>query len=137
MTVRGIWDNEEQTIFRYILDPGWTWDEFFVAKKDANVVMDSVPHKFGVILHLPTDNAIPRDVLANARKGLLGKHPSAIVIVVVSERAFVRTMIETLRGLSPIINVGLEVTPTLEEARTLIHKYLRQLQDDNGMSRNP
>src|SRR5689334_1470415 len=116
MTVRGIWDNEEQTIFRYILEPGWTWDEFFAAKKDANVVMDSVPHKFGVILDLPTDNIIPRDVLANARKGLLAKHPGTLVIVIVSERSFVRTMIETLRGLSPIINIGMEVTPTLEDA---------------------
>ena len=100
-------------------------------------MMDALQHKFGVILHLPDENVIPQDVLANARKGLLSKHPKLLVIVIVSGRSFIRTMIETLRGLSPVINIGLEAKPTLDEAYALIQEYLRQPQGDNGILPNP
>src|SRR5437868_2152447 len=99
MTVRFVWDNETQTIFRYILDVGWTWEDFFAAKKQANVIMDTINHKFGVILHLPSENVIPADVIANTRNGLRNKHPNTAVIVVVSVRPIVRTMIGTMRSI--------------------------------------
>ena len=137
MAIRAIWDNDEKTIVRYIFETGWTWDEFFVVKKQANAMMDTVAHKLGVILHMPSENVIPPDVFANARNGLLTKHGNTVILVVVSTRPFVRTMIETLRGLSPLANAGLETTATLDAARALVNERLRQVDNDDGLFQNP
>jgi hypothetical protein len=130
MTVRFVWDNEAQTIFRYIFDVGWTWEDFFAAKRQANAIMDRVDHKFGVILHLPSENVIPADVIANTRNGLRNKHPNTAVIVVVSVRPFVRTMITTIRSTPPLSNTGLEIATSLEEAYAIVEAVLSHTADD-------
>ncbi|MEO8609147.1 MAG: hypothetical protein ABI690_14755 [Chloroflexota bacterium] len=136
MAVEFVWDNAEKTIFRYIFDPGWTWEAFFAAKKEANVIMDMVGHKFGVILHLPSDNVIPPDVIANTRNGLRNKHPNTAVIVVVSERPFVRTMVGTIRALPPLTNTGIETASDLDEAYAIVHEILSRFTDDSMTRRH-
>jgi hypothetical protein len=131
MTVTAIWDNDEKTIVRYIFEAGWTWDEFFAAKKRAHDMMDTVTHKFGVILHMPAENVIHPDILANARNGLLSKHANTSLIVVVSTRPFIRTMIETLVALAPLANTGLETAATLDEARLMVNQRLHPVYNDN------
>jgi hypothetical protein len=130
MAIRVIWDTEEKTIVQYIVEPDWTWDEFFAAKEQANALMDTVCHKLGVFLLMPSDGVIPLDVLANTRKGLRHKHPNTVVIVVVSDRPFVRTMIETIRALPPLGDHGLETASTLDEARAIVRERLNQIPND-------
>jgi hypothetical protein len=137
MTIKAIWDNNEKTIVRYIFEAGWTWEEFFAAKKQANEMMDTVSHKLGVILHLPTENAVPPDVLANARSGLLSRHANTVMIIFVSTQPFVSTMIETLVTLSPLADTGLATTLTLDEARVLIYERLRELANGPAAAQNP
>jgi hypothetical protein len=136
MTVKAIWDNDAKTIMRYAFESGWTWDEFFAAKKQANDMMDTVTHKFGVILDMPVENVIPPDVLANARNGLLSKHANTVIIVFVSKQSFVRTMIETLVALAPLANTSLETTATVEEARRLVYEHLSHIANDPAASQN-
>lgn len=130
MAIGVIWDNDEQTIIQYSVEPDWTWDELFAAKEQANALMDTVSHKLGVILCMPSDGAIPLDVLANTRNGLRHKHPNTVVIVVVSDRPFVRTMIETIRTLPPLADHGLETASTLDEARAIVRERLNQIPND-------
>lgn len=131
MAVQVSWDNDDKTIIHYQFDTDWTWDEFFVAKARAQALISSVSHKVGVILETQHDGIIPYNLLANARNGLRTKHPNTAIVVIVVTRPFIRTMIGTIRALSPLSHVHIERASTLDEARPMILDYLRTLQKDS------
>ena len=130
MPVHVSWDNEDKTIIHYQFDQDWTWDEFFPAQARAQELISTVPHKVGVILETHHNGAIPHNLLANARNGLRTKHPNTDIVVIVVTRPFIRTMIGTVRALSPLAHVHLEMAFTLDEARVIILDHLHILQHD-------
>jgi hypothetical protein len=136
MAVRVFWDNDDQTIIHYQFDENWTWDEFFPAKAHAQELINTVSHKVGVILETHHNGVIPHNLLGNFRNGLRTKHPNTAIVVIVVTRPFIRTMISTVRALSPLAFVHLEMAFTLDEARLLIHDYLRTLQPDTVKQSN-
>lgn len=124
MTVQSFWDNEEKTIIRYVCEPGWTWEDFFAAKKYANQLMDTVPHKIGVIIESASTDGLPGNVLLQTRKGMRTKHPSTIIIVLIVTNPFLRTMANTLRAISPQMGHYFTLAYTLDEARALCNARL-------------
>ncbi len=130
MPVHVSWDNEDKTIIHYQFDQDWTWDEFFPAQARAQELISTVPHKVGVILETHHNGAIPHNLLGNFRNGLRTKHPNTVIVVIVVTRPFIRTMIATVRALSPLAHVHIEMAYTLEEARPMILDYLRKIQPD-------
>ena len=130
MPVHVSWDNEDKTIIHYQFDQDWTWEEFFPAKARAQELIDTVPHKVGVILETHHNGAVRPNLLGNFRNGLRTKHPNTVIVVIVVTRPFIRTMIGTVLALSPLANVHIEMAYTLEEARPIILDYLRKIQPD-------
>ena len=128
MAVRVSWDNDEKTIMHYQFDDNWTWEEFFPAKARAYEMISTVTHKVGVILETQHNGVIPHNLLINFRNGMRTKHPNTAIVVIVVTRPFIRTMINTVRALSPLANVHLEMASTLGQARHMILDYLPTLQ---------
>jgi len=126
MGVEVTWDNDGQTIFRYSLDERWTWEEFFAAKKQANALMEAISRKFGVIIAAPHMSLLPLNTLSNARNALRTAHPNAVMIVMVVTQPFVRTVISTLRDMARVTPIPIEIASTLDEAREILHKRLRE-----------
>ncbi|MEO8609148.1 MAG: hypothetical protein ABI690_14760 [Chloroflexota bacterium] len=131
MAVRVAWDNEAKTIIHYQFGENWTWEEYYPAKALAYEMISTVSHKVGVILETQHNGAIPHNLLPNFRNGLRTKHPSTVIVVIVVTRPFLRTMINTVRALSPLSNAHFEMVSTLGQARQMILDYLRTLQPDN------
>ena len=118
------WEDDTKRVMRYSLDENWTWEEFFAAKKQANEMMDSVAHKFGVIIEAPATPTLPPNIMSNARKGLRSTHPNTVVVVIVAAHPLVRTMLHTTRALGRIANLRVELASTLDEARAIIDARL-------------
>jgi hypothetical protein len=124
--VRIDWDNAEKTIICYQFDGHWTWEEFFAAKEAANALMDTVHHKLGVILYTPHHIRIQANLLSNARNAIRNIHPQTVVVVIVVTNPLVRTMISTMRAITPIGKFRIDVASTLDEARVLVNERLQQ-----------
>jgi hypothetical protein len=125
MAIQVVWGNGEKTIVHYQFEQHWTWQDFFEAKAHAQELINTVPHKVAVILETHHDGAIPYNLLANARKGLRTKHPQTALIVIVATRPFIRTMISTVRGLSPLAHTRVELASTYDEALAIAIDILK------------
>jgi hypothetical protein len=131
MTVRVSWDNDDKTVIHYQFDDNWTWDDFFPAKARAQDLIDTVPHKVAVILETQHNGVIPHNLLTNARNGLRTKHPQTALVVIVVTRPFIRTMIGTIRALSPLAHVRIEMAYTMAEARATALQFLKTLKPED------
>lgn len=126
MPVQSFWDNEEKTIIRYVCERGWTWEEFFAAKKHANQLMDTVPNKLGVIVESSSTSGLPRNLLEQTRKAVRSKHPNTVIVVLIVTNPFLRTMANTLRAISPQMGHYFVLASTLDEARALCNVRLAE-----------
>ena len=124
MGINILWDNEEQTIFRFDLDPQWTWDELFAAKKQAHAMVSMVSHKTVTIIDAPHTTSLPPNLLVNARSALRNNHPNTLVVIFVATNPFVLSAFSTMSGFLRSISLRLEFAPTLDEARAKAHQYL-------------
>lgn len=125
------WDNPAKTILRYDFDERWSWEEFFVAKKQAYTMIGTVSHKVGVIMNAPPNVTMPPNMLTHSLSALRNKHPNTLVLVFVLTRPFMRAMISTLGKISRLAASSIELATTLDEARALADKRLRALHDDD------
>ena len=121
------WDNEQQTIMRFDLDPHWTWDELFAAKKQAHELVSMVSHKTVTIIDAPHTTALPPNLLLNARSALRNNHPNTLVVIFVATNPFILSAFNTMSGFLRSIALRLEFAPTLDEARSRAYQYLDRI----------
>lgn len=120
------WEDDSKRIFCYQLDEHWTWDEFFVAKKQADAIMDSVSHKISVIVNIASRTALRPNLLSTLRKALDDKHPNIFVIVLVISDSFTRTTISQLYDIIRFSSIRVEIVSSLDEAHAIIDTRLRE-----------
>jgi hypothetical protein len=121
------WDNEQQTIMRFDLDPHWTWDELFAAKKQAHELVSMVSHKTVTIIDAPHTTALPPNLLLNARSALRNNHPNTLVVVFVATNPFILSAFSTMSGFLRSIALRLEFAPTLDAARAIAQQHLDRI----------
>ena len=124
MGIEIIWDNEEETILRYVFDAYWTWEEFFAAKEKAYNMIDAGGQKVGVIIDTPTNMWLPHKLIVHGRRALQGRHEHTSMVMFVTSSPFVRTMMNAIITVSRGLNVQLSITASVDEARALITERL-------------
>ena len=129
MGIRVVWDNPQQTIVRYIYDERWTWDEFFRAKAEAAALIGTVDYKVGVIMDAPPNVQLPPNMLTHAKSALQNRHPNTAMIVIVTTRPFLRTMINTLVKLTKGQHASIYLCANVDEAREIIRDRLESDKD--------
>jgi hypothetical protein len=125
------WDNTAKTIVRYEFDEQWKWEEFYVAKKHAYTIINTVPHKVGVIMNAPPNVQLPPNMLTHSLSALRNKHPNTVILVFVLTQPFMRAMISTMGKISRMASSSIELATTLDEARAIVDKRLYALHDDD------
>jgi hypothetical protein len=125
------WDNSAKTVVRYEFDEQWTWEEFYVAKKQAYTIIDTVSHRVGVIMNAPPNVTLPPNMLTHSLSALRNKHPNTLILVFVLTRPFMRAMISTLGKISRLGASSIELATTLDEARAIVDRRLYALHDDD------
>ena len=126
MSIKVVWDNEEKTIVRYVFDARWTWDEFYVARAEAYRQIDSVQHRVGVIFDTPPNIGLPSNMITHSKSAVNKTHSNTIVVVVVAQNMYLRTMLTMVMKLSKKAGVMMRLASSLEEARMIVHQRLRE-----------
>lgn len=125
MTVQLVWEDEHERVLRFDMDATWTWDEFFAAKTESYDLINSVPHKVGVIINIASRTALKPNLLQNTRKALSDKHPNTFVVVVVVTDELARTAIGLLYDTIRFSAMRIEFAASLDKARALIEQRLK------------
>jgi hypothetical protein len=123
--IQVIWDDDEKTIIRFIVEAHWTWDEFVTAQQVAYELAYTVPHKVGIVI--PEAGTLPPEARSGRKDFtfLTNRHPNVDIFVLVVQVALIRGMIGLLMKLySPAASLVVVVS-TLEEARSLIKGRLQ------------
>ena len=131
MGIKIQWDDAARRIVRYDFDEQWTWEDFFVAKKQAYAMIDSVASKVAVIMFAPANVVLPPNMLTHGLSALRNKHPNTLVVVFVITKPFLRAMLTTMSKISRLAESSTVVVTTLEEARALAAKRLSDIYDDD------
>jgi hypothetical protein len=129
MAIHVMWDNEDQTIFRYQFEERWTWDEFFDARDQALAMIDTVSHKVGVIMDAPPNIKLPPNLLTHSLSSLRHIHPNTVILVFIAGQSFLSMMVSMMAKMSHMTAGNLVVAANLHEARAIIAKRLHSLND--------
>jgi hypothetical protein len=131
MGIRVQWDDLSKRMIRFDFDEQWTWEDFFVAKKESYNLIDSVGRKVAVIMVAPHNMSLPPNMLTHGLSALRNKHANTHVVIFVMTNSFLRAMITTMTKVSRLAQSSTSVVSTLDEARALAAKRLNALFDDD------
>lgn len=126
MTIKLSWDNEERTALLYQFPEKWTWDDFYVIKKQADVMLDELDHSAALIFDMSLTRSIPTGVLSQSKKLLDNAHPHGTPIILVGTSLIIQAMLNlvgkfNLRATELILAVN-----TVDQAREIVRKRSQQ-----------
>lgn len=124
MGVNIFWDNEEQTILRFICEPQWTLDDLRAARLQGDEMATSVHHNVGMILDAPT--TIPAEVRHYNFTGFTKTSSQVQVMVVIANRPILRALFSLIIKVSPDAALVIRLAKDLNEARTIVKTHLGQ-----------
>lgn len=135
-----IWDDEEQTIVRFVYAGLWTWEEFNHVIREGNAMMDTVNHPVVSIVDMSNSSHVPPNALVHIKWAVdySGNHNNSRIVVFAGATAFYKTMLNVLTTLYPHINHAANFlhVNTLDEARQLARQYwqaLTEKEDKSGL----
>lgn len=116
-----MWDDEERRTIRYTATGRWTWDEFYGALEEAQVMMDGSPHtSIDFIVDMRRGNLLPSNALSHFGRLSTHSHPKSGVVVLCGTNAFVKALVNALGKVNGGLLVNLRVSEDLEEARRIL-----------------
>ncbi len=84
------WANEEQTVIRWHLSDGWTWDEFYAAKAESEAMIEQVTGVVDGLFVMDNPSYLPAYFLANLRIIVPNSHPRYGITIVVGKQKAMR-----------------------------------------------
>lgn len=118
MSITVQWDNEEHTLLRWDFVETWDWDDFLAAQKASNDLIGSVPHTVHIIGDVSRSHHLPPGAIARFRTYKRNDPPNAGRVVLVGASTYIRTIVETFRGMFPKTGGNFTFANTLDEARS-------------------
>jgi hypothetical protein len=129
-----VWDNNEQTVVRFIFEGNWTWEDFHTAIKIGTVMMDTVSHSVISIIDLRASKFLPANPMRHLRQMVSDcrKHNNASMIVFIGADDFVQAICYATRRIYLDVRAFSEFhfVDTLDEARVLSRNLHRKLVGD-------
>ncbi|MFN8375086.1 MAG: hypothetical protein U0694_19695 [Anaerolineae bacterium] len=120
MSVRVLWDNEQKTIVRYVVEGKWTWEEMYPAYNQAIEMEKAQPHRVHVILDMRKAIGVPANVMMHM-KNISDKQPANIGLsVFVTNSSFIHSLYQIGIKFYNKIEYYFRVAETLETAYSMI-----------------
>ena len=123
MGIQVVWDSDSKRSLRFVYTGRWTWDDFFVARTQADALMSSVSYKVDVIVDVRDSDALPPGVLFKMREIIRrGTHTNEGITVIVGASTLIRSIYDTFSKVYGRFTVGLPISfaPTIDDAHKLI-----------------
>jgi hypothetical protein len=118
MSITVQWDNQEHTLLRWDFVEPWDWDDFLAAQKASNDLISSVPHTVHIIGDVSRSHHLPTGAIARFRTYKRDDPPNAGRVVIVGASTYIRTIVETFRGMFPKTGGNFTFANSLDEARS-------------------
>ena len=121
MPIQAVWDNDEHTAIRYVIESHWTWEEMNAAVATSNAWLDTVDRKIDFIHDMSRSEGIPSGALTQLKRYIGKEHPNTGRSVVVSAQKSLANSVA--RGLIDMVRKlykrdwGFMFADSLEEAR--------------------
>ncbi len=128
------WCDEAKTEIRLILRDGWTWADFYIAQRDADALIETVP---GIVdgLFLPENSKhLPPNALSNLRSIVTRRHPRYGYTFVIGVHSYIATMLNAVAQLLPHYN-SVRFVDTEEEALVLLREVQAKRTSQTSKSR--
>jgi hypothetical protein len=75
MGIRVVWDNEEQTVIRYIFENDWAWEDVRVAAETSNKMLEEIARVTHFIYDTSQISRVPQGALTHLRRFVGKEHP--------------------------------------------------------------
>jgi hypothetical protein len=121
MPIQAVWDNEDHTIIRYVIEGHWTWDEMNAAVAVSNAWLDRANRKIDFIHDMSQSEGIPSGALTQLKRYIGKEHPNTGRTVVIGAKKSVTNSVA--KGLLDMVHKlyrrdwGFMFADSLEEAR--------------------
>jgi hypothetical protein len=121
MPIQAVWDNEQHTIIRYVIEGQWTWEDMNAAIATSNAWLDEVDHKIDFIHDMSQSEGIPNGALTHLKRYIGKEHPNTGRSVVIGPQKSVTNSVA--RGLLDMIQKlykrdwGFMFAESLDDAR--------------------
>jgi hypothetical protein len=126
MGITVLWDNDEQTAIRYVLDGTWTWEDMRAAIATSNAMLEQANRKIDFLYDMTHSDGIPNGILSHLRSLVGREQPNTGRQLIVGAKKSVTTAMA--RRLLSIVekvygaNWQIAFADTLDEARALLAK---------------
>ena len=121
MPIQAVWDDEQHTVIRYVIEGHWTWDEMNAAVAVSNAWLDEANRKIDFIHDMSRSEGIPNGALTQLKRYIGKEHPNTGRSVVIGPQKSVTNSVA--RGLLDMIQKlykrdwGFMFADSLESAR--------------------
>lgn len=119
------WANDSKTAINWHLKNGWTWADFYIAQKQVDAMIDTVPGIVDGIFLPQNPRHLPPNAPINLRNITLQRHPRYGYSFVVGVNTYIMALLNTLARILPNDNI-IRFVATEEEAHALVEEIQRQ-----------
>jgi hypothetical protein len=128
MTVTAKWDNEEQTVLRYVYEGQWTWDEAWEAMAEAAAMTTTVPHIVDAIIDMSASKGMPIGAITQLRTSRKLKPSNRGLFIIISNSTLFNTLPKIVQTLFPKAVSDYRVAKSEEEAALILEKVNQERQ---------
>lgn len=121
MNIQTTWDNESQTILRFLYRRcGWEWHDFYAALEQARIFLNESKQQVGVVIDIGNAGLTPGIFMSQAKILYeLKQHPSVSLVVVIGADRFIEALYTASTAGVPVAD-QFYFAQSLEDAHTIL-----------------
>lgn len=101
MAIKVAWGDDSKTLLVNVYEGRWTLDDFYLAVRQTNALLDSVDHNVNVILDVKNSGLFPKGMMSAVRMLQQKPHVNLGVMVLLGCNIFVRVFYDTFMKIFP------------------------------------
>lgn len=117
------WDNAQRTVVRWEFSGWWSWNDFSVAQKKSNMLLESVNHTVHAIGDMGNTRFIPPNALIEFSRVADDVPTNRGIIVLVNCSFLLETMAQTFMRITQKQDIFISTAKSLKDARDMLSQY--------------
>lgn len=127
MGIQVVWENDEHTVLRYVIEDPWSWDDLGNAFRQMHAMMDTVDHKVHSIMDMRKTRNIPTNAFTQIKRAGVNDpgHPNhSRLTVFVGASLFAKALLSVIGRTYRTLNEynDFRFVETVEQAHALLQK---------------
>src|SRR5688500_18415464 len=104
MSINAFWDDEDQTIVRFLYRRGnWEWHDFYAAMEQARTLVASVNYPIGFVIDISYAGLTPGIFMSQAKiLHEFRRHPAVSLVMVIGADRFIEALYHVSVGNIPV-----------------------------------